>query len=117
MKNKNLKWDAAKRTMALIHKAKENQPLNDAFEKYMDIIYGVCKDVEVVTETYMRLTNEYDEDIDFMQQWMRMYKKLKLIKLIDNQRAAATWVPLVEAQIKEEKDSLENGMDSKGKKE
>jgi hypothetical protein len=81
--------------------------LNAEFEKYKEIIYGVCKDVEVVTETYMRLTNEYIEEQDFMQQWMRMYKKLKLIKLIDNQRAAATWLPLVEAQLREEKDGLD----------
>lgn len=112
--NKNLKWTNEKRSMALIKKAKRNDVVKALFEKYMVIIYGVYRDRELVTETYMRLTNEYNENQDFMQQFHALYRKLKLIKLIDNQKAAATWIPLLEAQIKkddgndDEYDGLEN---------
>lgn len=99
MGNSTLKWDSAKRSMALIKKAKKNDVVKALFEQYMEIIYGVCKDVELVTETYMRLTNEYVDTQDFMTQFMAMYRKLKRIKLIDAQKAAATWIPILEAQI------------------
>lgn len=109
--NKNLKWDEYKRSMAVIKKAKKNDVVKALFEKYMVIIYGVYRDRELVTETYMRLTNEYNENQDFMQQFHALYRKLKLIKLIDNQKAAATYIPLLEAQI--EKDKEKDGLDTK----
>lgn len=105
--NSNLKWDNFRRSMSVIKHSKQNDVVKAQFENYMDIIYGVCKDVELVTETYMRLTNEYTEKQDFMAQFMALYRKLKRIKLIDAQKAAATWIPLLEAQI-----NGQDGMDS-----
>ena len=102
--NKNLKWTDEKRTMAAIKKAKENNTVNEQFEKYQRIIYGVFKDVELVHNTYLRLTAEYDENQDFMWQFAAMYKKLRRIKMIDMQKAAATWIPILENQV-------DNGVD------
>lgn len=99
-----LKWDNYKRSMSVIKKSMENTDVNAMFEKYRGIIYGVCKDVEVVTETYMRLTTEYNENQEFMQQFMAVYKKLRRIKMIDMQKAASTWIPILENQI-------DNGVD------
>ena len=94
-----LKWDNYKRSMSVIKKARPNTDVKAMFEQYQGIIYGVCKDVELITETYMRLTAEYNENQEFMQQFMAMYKKLKRIKMVDMQKAAATWIPLLENQV------------------
>ena len=97
--NKNLKWTEEKRTMAAIKKSKQNNALNEQFEQYKDIIYGVYRDVELVHNVYLRMTVEYDERQDFMQQFAKLYKKLKRIKMIDMQKAASTWIPLLENQV------------------
>ena len=84
MKNKTTwHWESYHRTQATIKKAVENEKVAKLFNDYKDIIYGVCKDKELVANTYMRLTYEYDENQDFMWQWMALYKKLKFIYGLD----------------------------------
>ena len=105
--NKLLKWDEYKRSMAAIKKAKKNEMVNKYFEAYKDIIFGICKDVELVNETYMRLTNEYDPNIEFMEQYMKLYRKLKYIKLLDQRNATKLWIPILENQINGDKDGMD----------
>ena len=104
MRNKMGHWESSHRTQATIKKAVENEQLKDLFNKYKDIIYGVCKDKELVANTYMRLTYEFNEKNDFMQQWMRLYKKLKYIYALDQRFANIRYTQLTD----NEADDLEN---------
>jgi gamma-glutamylcyclotransferase (GGCT)/AIG2-like uncharacterized protein YtfP len=88
--------------MAALVKARQNDEVNKQFEAYQDIIYGVFKDIDLVHNAYLRLTNEYDPSLDFMWQFSELYRKLKRIKRIDGQKAAATWVELNDKTVEGE---------------
>lgn len=96
MKSKLGHWSDYHRTMATIKKSVENEKVNVLFNEYKDIIYGVCKDTDLVANTYLRLTYEYVENQDFMWQFMALYKKLKFIKSMDEKFEAIRYTELTE---------------------
>ena len=97
--NKLLKWTKEKRVEASLKKAKENEELNRQFMAYKKIILDVCHDWEMVNNTYIRLTYDYNPKVDFMDQFMGLYRKLKAIDRIDKRNEEITWVELLENQI------------------
>ena len=98
MRNKLGHWDEYHRAMATIKKAVANDKVNGLFNEYKDIIYGVCKDKDLVANTYLRLTYEYADNQDFMWQFMGLYKKLKYIKAMDAKFEAIRYTELTEKE-------------------
>ena len=97
--NKLIKWDKYKRVEASLKKAQVNDELKDQFKQYKKIIMDVCKDKEMVNNTYIRLTYEFNPNLDFMTQFMGLYRKLKAIAKIDQRNEEITWVELLENQV------------------
>ena len=77
------KWDQYKRTTSIIKQSTANKEVNRLFEANKKIIMDVCHDHEIVNNTYLRMTYEFNPKLDFLSQFITLYRKLVTINKID----------------------------------
>lgn len=61
----------------LWNKTKENKLVDSLFKKHYSYLSERCVDYDVFIDTYMKMTYCYDEKIDFVNEFIRIYKSLK----------------------------------------
>lgn len=69
--------DSSKYRNNLWNKTRENKLVDFLFQKHYTYLLSKCRDYDIFIDAYMKMTYCYDEKIDFVSEFIRVYKSLK----------------------------------------
>ncbi len=105
-------WNQWKRMQVNIDKAQYNQEVNGLLSKYYQQLHSILvkseTDEDVFNDTFLKLTYNYNPDIDFVQQYCYYFKLLKGAYYRDSKVYNYLVVPIDDKDFADEEAEPEN---------